>query len=127
MPIDRSNYPGIPADFPIEADDFSLAGAQPKRNLVEEDGKYFDAGSSPSEIAQAHELCEDLAQQFQGYCTRKLKEGVLTQDLILERAHQGLLLKQWCSPAQSLWTIRRAASLLGWNLPQSLSSIGKDE
>jgi hypothetical protein len=34
MPIDRSNYPGIPAHFPIEADDFSLAGAQPKLNLV---------------------------------------------------------------------------------------------
>jgi len=31
--IDRSNYPGIPEDFPIEAVSFALPGAQAKLSV----------------------------------------------------------------------------------------------
>ena len=127
MTIDRNNYPGIPADFPIEASPFSLPGVQIKFNAVKEGGKYFASGTAPSEIAQAYDLCEDLAQQLQAYCIRKQQTIEITSDELLEQSFQALLKKQWCTPSQSLWVVRRAAALLGWSWPACLIEMGADK
>ena len=60
MSIDRSHYPGVPDDFPIQATPSGLAGAQPKMDLVEEDGKYYVLGTSPAEVLEIFQMCDDL-------------------------------------------------------------------
>jgi hypothetical protein len=114
MPIDRANYPNIPADFPIEATLSALTGAQPKLSLVEEDGKYYAVGTSPSEVAELYDICEDLAQQSVAYCTRKISELSLTREEVIERLLQGLYQKQWVAPVHSQWIAVRTKHLLGW-------------
>lgn len=64
MIIERQKYPSIPEDFPVAAIPYALAGAHAKLNLVEEDGKFYSPGTSPSEVSDAFDVCEDLAQQF---------------------------------------------------------------
>lgn len=78
MPIDRSHYPGIPEDFPIEAATFSLAGTQPKLNLVEENGKFYQVGTSPTQVQEAFDMCNDLVVQMTPYCQRKKMELATT-------------------------------------------------
>lgn len=39
--------------------------------MVEEDGFYYQEGTSPSEVLEAFEICEDLANQFVAYCLKK--------------------------------------------------------
>jgi hypothetical protein len=56
MPIDRANYPGVPEDFPVTAVLSAIAGAQPKMNLVEEGGKFYAPGTSPSEVMAAFQM-----------------------------------------------------------------------
>lgn len=123
MSINRQDYPGIPHDFPIEAEEFGLAGVQPKMNLVQEGEWFFESGTAPSEVFDAYEVCEDLAQKFTTYCTKKLQEGAMTKDQILERAYQGLLAKEWCTRKQCLWTIRHAAKLLNWSVPPAWETL----
>ena len=110
MSNDRQKYPGIPEDFPVAPIPYALAGAQPKLNLVEEDGKYYSLGTSPSEVSDAFEVCEDLAQQFVKYCLDKESAKFGTHAEILERVRQRLLTKDWCTPAQCGWITRRTAS-----------------
>lgn len=62
--VDRSIYSGVPADFPIAAIPSALSGAHPKMSLVEEDGKFYAPGTSPSQVASAFEVCEDLVVQM---------------------------------------------------------------
>lgn len=50
---------------------FSMAAAQPKIAMAEEDGVYYAEGTSPSEVWEAYEVCEDLAQQFVDYCLKR--------------------------------------------------------
>lgn len=117
MPIDRTKYPGVPEDFPIEPRLYSLTGAQPKVALVEEDGAYFAEGTSPSEVLDAYEVCEDLAQQFVDYCLKKEASNFGTHDQILQRVHSRLLTTNWCTKTQCEWVARRTAALLGWKFP----------
>lgn len=114
MPIDRSNYRNIPMDFPIEHIDSTLANSQSKLNLVEEDGKFYALGTSPSEVAEAHEICEDLAQQMVPYCVRKMAELHLSHEAMLEKLLEGIYQKNWVSPQQARWTVERTRELLGW-------------
>ena len=115
MPFDSSKYPGIPEKFPIEPRLVSISGAQPKVALVEEDGIYYQEGTSPLEVLEAYEMCEDLAQQFVPYCLKKEAAGFGTHHEILRRVHDSLLQKDWCSKAQSAWVVERTALLLNWH------------
>lgn len=114
MSLDPSEYPGIPEKFPVEPRLVSISGAQPKVALVEEDGIYYQEGTSPSEVLEAYETCEDLAQQFVAYCLKKEAAGFGTHQEILQRVHDSLLQKDWCSKAQSAWVVERTALLLNW-------------
>lgn len=114
MPVDRAAYAGVPDDFPIDSTPSALSGAQPKMGLVEEGGKFYASGASPSEVMAAFELCTDLVPQMAAYCQRKLPAFGGNQDATVEAALQGLLGKRWCSTAQSEWVIRKAVEQLGW-------------
>jgi hypothetical protein len=105
----------IPSDFPTEQRYSALAGAHAKLALRLEQGRYRSEG--PTAEAQ-FELCEDLARQLVNYCARKLnQEAVASEQAALARALEGLRAKHWCSDAQNLWVIKRAATLLGWSPP----------
>lgn len=117
MTINRDNYPNIPSDFPIEVKHSALSGAQPKLSLVEENGKYYAPGTSPSEVAELYDICEDLAQQSVAYCNRKIFELSLTREQVIVRLLQGLYQKQWVAPIHSKWIAVRTRHLLGWETP----------
>lgn len=119
MSIDRSIYPGIPDDFPIAETLGALTGAHPQLGLVEEGGKFYATGTSPHEVAQAFDVCEDLAVQMVPYCQRKLTEFHNDQAATLRAVFQGLLKKNWCTVDQSKWIMRKTAERLGWPLPPS--------
>jgi hypothetical protein len=99
----------IPADFPVERVIAAVSGAQAKMPMVEVGGKYYDHGTSPSEVAAAYALCEDLAAQLTAYCERKFTEGICT--------------KNWCTAQQANWTLRRTATLLRWDLPKDFPTL----
>ena len=122
MPLDRSNYPGIPQDFPIEEVTSALAGVQPKLNLVEEDGRYYASGTNPSAVQETFEMCEDLVLQMLPYCQRKKEELGTSEEDTLQRVLQGLIHKHWCTVPQCQWIMQQVADRLGWKFPASAST-----
>jgi hypothetical protein len=113
----------IPSDFPVEKIVASVSGVQAKIPLVEEGGQYYAHGTSPSEVAAVYALCEDLSKQLTAYCERKFAEGIGSKERVLARAHTGLVGKKWCTPRQAIWTVRRTAKLLDWDLPKSFPTL----
>lgn len=116
MSIDRANYPEVPDDFPVTAIPSAVSGAQPKISLVEEGGKFYAPGTSPSEVLAAFQMCEDLVSQMIPYCQRKLATFEGDQEATVKATLRGLLAKRWCSDAQCVWTMRRVAQKLQWPL-----------
>jgi len=114
MSMDRANYPGIPEDFPVTAVPSAVAGAQPKMNLVEEGGKFYAPGTSPSEVMAAFQMCDDLVSQMVAYCQRKLPTYEGNQEATVKAALKGLLAKGWCTDAQCVWIMRRVVDELQW-------------
>lgn len=123
MRADHPKYPGVPEDFPVLPARFSLAGVQPKINLVAESGHYYTSGTSPSEMLQAFERCEKLAQFFVDYCRQKEKSALVTPTQILRRLHTSLRSQDWCSHEQYQWVVRRVGELLDWPVPDSLDEL----
>jgi len=123
MSIDRSHYPGVPDDFPIQTTPSGLAGAQPKMDLVEEDGKYYALGTSPAEVLEIFQMCDDLVDQMGAYCTRKLPDFQGDQEKVMAAAFQGLLHKHWCTADQSAWIMVETARRLGWDVPSETFSV----
>lgn len=114
MSIDHANYPGVPDDFPVAATASALAGIQPKMSLVEEGGKFYAPGTSPSEVFTVFRMCEDLVSQMIPYCRRKLATFEFNQEATVKAALKGLLAKRWCSEAQCVWIMRRVSQELQW-------------
>ncbi len=122
MSIDRSLYPGVPEDFPIGAMQSALGGVQPKLSMVQEDGRYYAVGTSPSEVHEAYEVCEDLVQQMVPYCQRKLDKFNGNQEATLSAVFEALLGKGWCSRELAEWVVRHTASQLQWPAQDDLFS-----
>ena len=123
MTVDRANYPGVPHDFPIAAIPSAISGAQPKMALIAEGGRFYAPGTSPSEVLEAFELCEDLVSQMLPYCQRKLTAFGGDQEATAKAVLKGLLAKHWCSDAQCVWIMRKTAQTLGWSLPDSALAL----
>lgn len=88
-------------------------------SLIEENGKFYAPGTSPSEVATAFEVCEDLVVQMVPYCERKLAAFQGDQEATLRAVFQSLLSKKWCTDLQSEWIVRKTAERLGWPISQS--------
>ncbi len=117
--LDRSLYPGVPEDFPIEWEPGAVSGAQRKLLLVEEGGKYYLGGTAPSQVQEALEICVDLQQQLTDHCIKKAALGQ-EADALLSHVYKFLVQKDWCHPAQSRWICVQIAKHLGWSLPVEL-------
>lgn len=72
MKRDSKKIHSVPKDFPVTAHLSAVAGAQPKMGLIEEDGKFYAPGTSPSEVIKAFSICDDLVSQMVPYCQQKL-------------------------------------------------------
>jgi hypothetical protein len=78
-----------------------------------------------AEIAQRHELCEDLAQSLTDRARLVLWEHGVAEEDVLLRIFQGLV-----SPdsgllaAEAEWVTRRLAELLEWAQPGELPAPG---
>lgn len=121
MSTDRPLYPGIPEGFPTGGAPFALAGVVPKLNLVEVDGKYYLAGATPEEVVEAYAQCRELIPKLVAYCERKTEELDRPMDEILIRTYKGVLLRDWCTPAQCKWIMRQVAINLNVNIPAELN------
>jgi hypothetical protein len=75
-------------------------------------------------IAARYELCEDMANMLTEHARAILFELSLTEALVLERVHRGLLADgSVLSEDEARWVACRLAELLGWPQPQ----IARDE
>lgn len=110
----------VPADFPSFDHTGVLAGDHPRSTLVKYEDKYYERGSTPPEVRVDYEMCEDLAHQVMVQCQRKLAQGDITRDAVLELALDRLRDKPWCTLPQNVWVLRRAAALLAWEVPASI-------
>lgn len=117
--LDRSLYPGVPEDFPIEWEPGAVSGAQPKLLLVKEGEKFYHSGTAPSQVQEALEICLDLQQQLTDHCIKKAALGQEPNALLIN-VYKFLVQKDWCQPAQSRWICVQIAKQLGWGLPVEL-------
>jgi len=120
MSMDRANYPGVTEDFPVTAVVSAVAGSQPKVSLVEEGGKFYALGTSPSEVMAAFQVCDDLVSQMVPYCQRKLATYGGNQEATVTAALKGLLAKRWCTDAQCVWIMHRVVDELQWSVGASV-------
>lgn len=110
--IDRSNYPGIPEDFPIEALPFALPGVQPKLSVVKQGERFYATGTSPQEVQEDYESMLDLANQVVAYVyqkdlsTKKALDDFLNQESMVMQMHYGI------RPRHAEWVMKQVHVLL---------------
>lgn len=123
-PDDASAYALVPADFPRPEHLFSLAGFQPKLSMVQYEGKFYSPGSTPPEIHQRWDRCEDFAQQFKVKCleSKTGKRAHMSEEEILMQYLVRLIATKWTSEPEANWIIKRTAVLCNWPIPQALAS-----
>ena len=89
---------------------------------------YIEAGRSKPSASRAvigarYELCEDLATLLVDHARNTLFELGITEDDVLVRCHQGLLVDaSVVEPKEAQWVVRRLAELLGWDAPDLASA-----
>jgi hypothetical protein len=72
-----------------------------------------------AQIAARYELCEDMAQMLTEHARTLLFSLSITETLVLDRVHQGLLTDDAVvSAAEAWWVTRRLAELLEWDWAQ---------
>lgn len=110
--IDRSLYPGIPDDFPIEAQSFALPGAQRKFSVVKQGERFYATGTSPQEVQEDYESMLDLANQVMAYVqknelsTREALESFLSRESMVMQMHYGIRQRH------AEWVMKRVRVLL---------------
>ncbi len=112
MKIDRKNYPGIPEDFPIEAQEFALPGVQLKLSLVQQGDKLYAAGMSPHEVREDYEAMTDLVRQVIAYCKGAPLKTTGDLDEMLARESQILTSEFHVRPAYVAWVMDRVRAQL---------------
>jgi hypothetical protein len=72
------------------------------------------------QIAARYDLCEDMAQMLTEHARTTLFALSITEQLVLERIHQGLLAgeERVVEPAEARWIVLRLAELLDWPAPE---------
>lgn len=98
-----------PKDFPVFGRISAIAGAQPKLNLLEKDGRYFQLQLSDVEIDLRYEICADLVVQLTTYCQRE-KHMDQTWEKFLSEVHEAVAQKPWgLSTDEISWIMQKLA------------------
>jgi hypothetical protein len=70
-------------------------------------------------IAARYDLCEDMAQMLTEHARATMLELGITEQLVLDRMHRGLLVDgSVVTASESRWVTCRLAELLGWPQPE---------
>lgn len=105
--IDRSNYPGIPEDFPIEAQAVGLTGVQPKLSLVKHGEEYYAAGTSPQEVQEDYEEMVDLANQVMVHVRKNAITSKEALDSFLQREAMVMQMNYGIRAIHTEWVMKR--------------------
>jgi len=74
------------------------------------------------QLAERHELCEDMAQMLTEHAQQVLVRLGITEADVLRQILQGLQSEEArLSEAEAGWVVGRLAELLGWPLPAGLA------
>jgi len=113
-----SSVDGIPSDFPRSVPLGAVGGAQPKILVIEEDGKFYAPGMSPSALRNRFEICEDLVRQFASKSieSKAGKRSHLSETDILLQYRTRLIATKWTSIEEACWIINAVAKTIGWTL-----------
>jgi len=111
-PIDRSNYPGIPEDFPIEPQTVALTGAQPKLSLVQHGEDYYATGTSPQEVQEDYEEMVDLANQVMVFVRKNAFTTQEALDAFLQREAMVMQMNYGIRAIHTEWVMKRVRLLL---------------
>ena len=110
--IDRSNYPGIPEDFPIEPQAVALTGAQPKLSLVQHGEDYYATGTSPQEVQEDYEEMVDLANQVMVFVRKNAFTTQEALDAFLKREAMVMQMNYGIRVIHTDWVMKRVRLLL---------------
>jgi len=116
-----TRFAQVPEDFPRAPIAYSLSGVQEKLALVPFGGRLYQPGTSPPEVCERWDMCEDLAKQLAVRC-KEVEHGKykhIPQAEILGQYLTRLLKTGWGTDDEMKWVVRRTASLLGWPSPPS--------
>jgi hypothetical protein len=72
-------------------------------------------------IAARYDLCEDMAQMLTEHARATLFDLGVTENIVLDRVHRGLLADNSVVGAdEARWVTRRLAEILGWPQPETV-------
>lgn len=116
-----ARYAQVPDDFPRPEIASAVAGFQAKLALVEFNGAFHIQGATPPELFTRWDMCENLAQHLVMKSTESKtgKRVHMSEEEILAQYLERIMNMNtgWGSDAEMTWVIRRAAELLGWQVP----------
>lgn len=103
----------IPSDFPRATEPGAVSGHQGKLAVRMVEGRFVE-GLTDEEHMERFRACQDLVEQLESYCKRKLHENnALDIPSLLPRVRQGVIHKDWDLSLQELdWIMRRVSDRL---------------
>jgi hypothetical protein len=116
---EEPDFNAVPDDFPCPIHHGALPGAQSKFLVTEYRGRFYVPGSTPPEVYERWEICEDLAEQLaqKSLESKAAKRAHMTKAEILEQYLSRLIAQKWTSEAEARWIIRRVAQIVNWPIP----------
>lgn len=126
-PVDfNALFAKVPSDFPRPVHFGAVPGFQSKFLAVKFEGRYYEPGCTPPEIASRWDVCEDLANKLQAKAleSKAGKRSHMTEPDILAQYLPRLIATGWTSQAEARWVIRRMAELLDWPVPETAMEPG---
>lgn len=109
--------PGGPQRYPPGMSDENQIIVPPSFLAIYSDarGRLME---TQARVRMRYELCEDLAQHLSEQARTLHHDLGLSEDLVLERMHEGLsAVASTLHAAEADWVVRRLAELAGWQAP----------
>lgn len=105
--------PQTPPDFPRYLEPGAVAGYQGKLAIRMVDGQFIE-GLTDKEHSERFLACQDLVEQLEGYCRRKLRKNTsLDVATLMPRLRKGVINKDWDLSASELdWIMSRVSDRL---------------
>ncbi|MDM0024631.1 hypothetical protein [Variovorax saccharolyticus] len=111
MAIEQAHQ--IPSDFPRSLELGAVAGYQSKLAVKMVEGRFVE-GLTDEEHKERFLACQDLVEQLESYCRRKLRENAaLDVPTLLPLVRRGVVNKDWDLSVSELdWIMNRLSDRL---------------
>lgn len=92
-------------------------------------GRFYIPGCTSPEIYERWDVCEDLARQLpaKSFESKAGKRSHVSELEILDQYLPRLIATKWTSEDEARWVIRRAAAILGWQVPPAAQEPAKPD